>query len=136
MVKILDTSVAIKWFVQEKGHERALVVLGEVLESPGDYAVPELFYFELCHVFNRLFPRPQPSQLKLLKQVMLLGLHRFSLVPDMTETLRNFQNLGLSGYDAAYVTLAKMLKGKWLSFDKKAHDKIAHLKLSELLLAE
>jgi predicted nucleic acid-binding protein len=31
---------------------------------------------------------------------------------------------GLTGYDACYAALAEETKGKWLTFDKKAHLKI------------
>ena len=39
----------------------------------------------------------------------------------------------LSGYDAAYVALAHLLKGLWITCDRKAHARVAGLGLSELL---
>ncbi len=134
MVYILDASVAIKWFVQEKGQDQALEIFKNVLEAPEKYAVPELFYFELSHVFNRIIPSPNSDQLFLLDQVLKLAVHRFSMTRELYQEIRRFQHMGLSGYDAAYVALAKILKGLWLSFDKKAHHKIAHLKLSRLII--
>ena len=133
MVQIIDTSVAIKWFVVERGKEEALVVLEKLLESPKHFAVPELFYFELSHVFNRLIPSPRAEQLELFQEVLRLSLHRCVMTAELVEKIRHFQKLGLSGYDAAYVGLAKILKGTWLTFYGKAHRKIASLKLSRLL---
>jgi predicted nucleic acid-binding protein len=52
---------------------------------------------------------------------------------ELLHDIGEFKKLGLSGYDAAYVALARQLKGRWLTFDAKAHQKIKNLKLSELL---
>jgi len=133
MVRIIDASVAIKWFVDEHDREKAIQILEEIINNPTNFAVPELFYFELAHIFNRLIINPSDIQLELLSQIAILGFHRFSATPALLIEIRRFQKLGLSGYDAAYVGLARMTKGKWITFDRQAHEKIAHLKLSEVL---
>lgn len=133
MVEVIDTSVAIKWFVKESGQEAALEVLKKVLETPDQFAVPELFYFELSHVFHRLVPKPNAGQLELFHTILTLGIYRFAMTADLYQELRPLQSLGLSGYDAAYVALAKLVKGKWITFDAKAHAKIARFSLSRLL---
>jgi len=133
MIEIIDASVAIKWFIKEKGHETSLAVLERILESPEYFAVPELFYFEVSHVLNRLIPSLNRGQKELLHHLLQWGVVRFSMTKEWMEEIRRFQQLGLSGYDSAYAALAKILKGTWLSFDKKAHAKIAHLKLSRCL---
>ena len=133
MVQIVDASVAIKWFVEEKGRDVALKVLQRLLENPKAFAVPEIFYFELVHVFHRLVPHPASDQLDLLATLITLGIHRFSMTPEFLSEIRSIQKLGLSGYDGAYVALAKLLQGRWLTFDEQAHRCIAHLQLSEVL---
>ena len=133
MVKIIDTSVAIKWFVAESGQETALQVFEEAMTTPQNFAVPELFYFELGHVFNRLVSKPNAGQLNVFGQVLSLGLNRFSMTEEFFAEIRSFQARGLSGYDAAYVALAKMTKGVWLTFDAKAHRLVSSLHLSRLL---
>lgn len=133
MVRIIDTSVAIKWFVNEKGRDNALVLLNDLLKDPESFAVPELFYFELSHIFNRLIPNPRDTQLELFDQIINVGINRFSFTPELFKYLQKYQNMGLSGYDASYVALAQMLKGVWITFDKKAHSKIASHHLSQVL---
>ena len=133
MVQIVDASVAIKWFVQEPGTDRALDILGKIIRRPNAFAVPELFYFELAHVFKRVIPKPLDKQLNLLNETMNLGLYRFSMTPELLKEIQELQEIGLSGYDASYVGLAKITKGCWLTFDQKAHSIIQHLNLSELL---
>lgn len=133
MVRIVDTSVAIKWFVIEEGRESALSILAEMVHDPSSFAAPELFFFELAHLFHRLLPQATDEQQNLLGQVFTLGIPRFSLTHELLVAVLRFQRLGLSGYDAAYVALAEDLKGKWLTFDARAHAQISAFNLSELI---
>lgn len=133
MVRIIDASVAVKWFFIEPGQARALEILKQVLAAPREFAVPELFYFEVVNVFHRLLPQPSPVQRGLLKSLVTFGIQRFAMTAELAMAVGPFQALGLSGYDGAYAALAKHLKGRWLTFDHVAHQRIAHLGLSEAL---
>jgi predicted nucleic acid-binding protein len=133
MVRVIDASVALKWFLLEEGRDRALTLLEELLAAPDAFAVPELFYFELAHVLHRAVPDPTPLQSELLQQVLVLGIQRFAMTPALLNEMRGLQREGLSGYDAAYVGLAKILEGRWVTFDRKAHERIAPLGLSQAL---
>ncbi|MBI1862454.1 MAG: type II toxin-antitoxin system VapC family toxin [Deltaproteobacteria bacterium] len=136
MVRIVDASVAIKWFIEEPGHEVAIAMLEELIEKPRNFAVPELFFFELFHVFHRILPRATNEQFDLLTTVVELPIQRFSMTRELLEACSEFQKMGLSGYDSAYVGLAKVLKGQWVTFDSKAHAVVRHTNLSKLLLAQ
>jgi predicted nucleic acid-binding protein len=133
MVRVIDASVAIKWLVREDGSDKALEVLKDVVSAPAGFAVPELFYFELAHVFHRLFPHASEKQASLLAGILSLGLHRFSMTADLLAEMRFFQKKGLSGYDSAYVALAKMLQGRWVTFDRQAHGRVKRFGVSEVL---
>ena len=133
MVQIVDASVAIKWFVDEEGTTSSLKILEAILQQPELFAVPELFFFELNHVLNRIFPKFDSKQIELFEIVVDLGWSRFPFSSLMGEKARHFQGLGLSGYDASYAALASMLNGKWITFDKQAHIKIQSLKISRLI---
>lgn len=54
------------------------------------------------------------------------------MTSELYELQTQLQNSGLSDYDAAYVAVAKMLKGKWITFDEKAHKTIQKMQLSVL----
>lgn len=133
MVTVVDASVAIKWFVREPGQEVALTVLLEMLAKPKRFAVPELFFFELVHVFHRLIPQPPPQQVQVLHTVLDCGLPRFAMTPTLATAVQKLQGMGLSGYDAAYVALARELSGTWLTCDEKAHHRIKGLRISRIL---
>jgi hypothetical protein len=49
MLTIIDTSVAVKWFVSdgEPKRKEALIVLDTICCEPHRYAVPELFFNEM-----------------------------------------------------------------------------------------
>jgi predicted nucleic acid-binding protein len=102
------------------------------LAAPGSFAVPELFFFELAHVFFRAVPQPSGIQVRLMASLTTIGIQRFSMTPDLLAEIDRLRQFGLSGYDAAYVGLAGTLGGRWVTFDRKAHDVIAHLGLSEV----
>ena len=58
-LRIIDASVAIKWFVREKtGRQAAMGLLDEIEASPEKFAVPELFFNEMLSVLCRLLDSP------------------------------------------------------------------------------
>lgn len=133
MVRVVDASVGIKWFIKEDHSEQALECLQELFIGPESFAVPELFFFELVHTFNRLVASPNSTHLELLEMILVLPVRRFSMTSEMMREMKYFQNRGLSGYDAAYIALAKLTNGRWLTADKKAYKLVANEKLSMLL---
>ena len=135
MIEIPDVSLAIKWFLDEKDSEEALTILESILDSPENYVVPELFFYELNHVLYRTQGKIISIQKKQIDLLMNLGWKRFSLTPDILKITHKFQELGLSGYDSAYVALAEYINGVWITYDKEAHKKIARYKLSRLLIS-
>jgi len=133
MIWILDASVAVKWFVEEEHSDKAFEILEDILDHPTNYAIPELFFFELNHVIYRLLGNYSKEHKDLLDILVTMGFNRFSATPEYLEEIHRFQKMGISGYDASYIGLAAMLKGKWLTFDEAAHKKVAKLGISKLV---
>lgn len=120
MIRVLDTSVLVKWFVEEQGRDKALGILEEVVERPRRFAVPALVWYELTHVLLRVAKDLEAAQ-RNLEKVMQLGLPCFSATPDRcARAMRLAKRTRLSGYDAHYVILAEELEGQWVTFDAKA----------------
>lgn len=134
MVEVLDASVATKWFVEETGRDAALEILSKVLLNPEAFCVPELFYFELAHVLNKVLGKLDSSQKRLYESILHFGIQRLSMTPEIYQGICEFQAMGLSGYDAAYVATAKKVSGIWVTFDHKAHRLIQTLGLSRCLV--
>ena len=120
MIRVLDASVLVKWFVEEKGRDKALAILEEVIERPRRFAVPELVWYELSHVLLHVAKDVEGSSRR-LETIAHLGIPCFSATAERcSRAMRLARRVGLSGYDAHYVVLAEDLEGCWVTFDGKA----------------
>lgn len=127
---IIDASVALRWFLKEEKHENAEVIKSQIVKSPEEFAVPELFTFEVFSVLFRLHPSPVQVFSEGLLSLLNLGVLRVPMSLSMTKQAGIYAAYGLSGYDACYAALAKELNGKWLTYDKKAFEKIKDEKIA------
>lgn len=119
---ILDASVLIKCFVEEKGSPQALALLEDLLENPSRYIFPELVFFELSNILNRLIKEDEDPRHALYELLVNGPVQRVSMTVELVKGIRKFQKVGLSGCDAAYVALAEMVGGLWVTADTKAHN--------------
>lgn len=126
MLTIIDTSVAVKWFIagDEPGRNEALLVLDNLCSEPHHYAVPELFFNEMLAVFCRLLS--DASEIKEYMRVLeQLGMERIGngsqLLNRAVEIAKQFN---ISGYDAIFAAAASLVGGVWLTADKAAVKKL------------
>lgn len=124
MIWVVDASVAIRWFIEQESHRHADLVLEEMLSHPDRFAVPELFSFEVYAVLCRIHPRGDDVFIKGMIPVLNCGILRYPMTEGLALKAALFLEKGLTGYDACYAALARELKGKWLTFDEKAHQLI------------
>ncbi|HXW60734.1 MAG TPA: type II toxin-antitoxin system VapC family toxin [Myxococcota bacterium] len=132
--KIVDASVAIKWFlVNEEKREEALNLLDEIQSAPHYFAVPELFFNEMLAVFCKA--ESEASKIKrYLYAIENLGFHRLGNGSELLNTAAEIAvKYKLSAYDAVYAASAKVMDGLWITADLKAHKRIARLKISQAL---
>ena len=130
MIWIIDASVAIKWLLEDESHPNAEKVLERVLDTPGHFAVPELFGFEVLAVIRRVHPDGLNAFTKAIIPILQSGIFRQPMTEELALSAAPFIKSGLTGYDACYAALAKDLKGIWLTYDKKAHALIRNFNLS------
>jgi len=130
MIWVIDASVAVRWFIQEEFHPNADKVLQTMIDEPERFAVPELFSFEVYSVLQRLHPEGLLAFTKGVMPLLQGGIFRQPMSEDLAVKANHFVQLGLTGYDACYAALAHDLKGKWLTFDEKAHRLIKKEKVS------
>jgi len=130
MIWVLDASVALRWFIEEETHPLADEVLEQVISEPEKFAVPELFAFEVFSVLQRVHPKGLEAFRKGIIPLLQGGMFRQPMTENLAMKANRFVKLGLTGYDACYAALARDLKGRWLTFDKKAHELIQQEKAS------
>ena len=133
-LKIIDASVAVKWFVREKtGRQAAMVLLDEIEASPAEFAVPELFFNEMLSVLCRLLDSPA-QVVDYMNALQDLGLHRIGNGRELlTAAAALAKKHSIPGYDAVYAACAKLTNGVWITADKSAHDRLSSTRLSTVL---
>ncbi len=134
MIWVIDASVAVRWFIEQESHPHADLVLEKMLSHPDRFAVPELFCFEVYAVLCRIHPHGTEVFLKGMIPVLNCGILRYPMTEGLALQTSAFIDRGLTGYDACYAALAKELKGRWLTFDEKAHQIIKRFQVSFALL--
>jgi predicted nucleic acid-binding protein len=133
MIWVLDSSVAVKWFIFEESHPAAEEVLVALIDQPGQFAIPELFAFEVFSVLHRLHPHSRMVFEEGVLPLLQAGLLRMPMTETLAAQAHPFVQMGLTGYDACYAALARGLDGLWLTFDQRAHKAIRKEKVSWLL---
>jgi predicted nucleic acid-binding protein len=133
MIRVIDSSVAIRWFLAEEAHPRADRVLADLIERPEIFAVPELFAFEVYAVLQRIHPEGLKAFREGLIPLLQSGIYRQPMTDKLAVQAARYVRLGLTGYDACYAALAFDLKGIWLTFDRKAHQSLRKEKISFFL---
>ncbi len=135
MITVIDTSVAIKWFINESGEQtdKAKNVLLQIKLDPTRFVVPELFFNEILAVFCKIISDAKTINhyLEILSQ---LGIERIGngrqLLSEATIIAKKYS---LPGYDAIFVSTAKLVSGVWLTADKDAVKKLRVSGIAELL---
>ena len=131
MIWIVDASVAVRWFLKDESHPNADAVLQRLIDSPESFAVPELFCFEVYAVLCRVHPSAQDVFIKGMIPILNSGIFRQPMTESLAMDAARFVRKGLTGYDATYAALAAEMKGRWLTFDQKAHKCLLKERISQ-----
>lgn len=131
---VLDASVVVEWFSPSLPAARtaALSVLAEVESDPRGFVVPALLFSEVHAVLCRRLARDTDVD-SALDDLYALGMQ---VAPFDRATARTATRIahahGLTGHDATYAAVAKLVGGVWTTLDRKAHRRIASLGLSRV----
>ncbi len=133
-LKIIDASVAVKWFVREEaGKQAAMGLLDEIESSPAGFAVPELFFNEMLSVLCRLLASPE-EVIDYMNALQDLGLHRIGNGRELITAAADLAKThSITGYDAVCAACAKLSGGVWITADQNAHDRLSSMRLSSIL---
>ncbi len=113
--------MALRWYIADEKNANAEAIHKRVVESPGSFAVPELFGYEVFSVLFRVHPHPLRTFQEGILPLLSSGLLRYPLTEGIAQRAATYVGQGLTGYDSFYVALAEELDGLWLTFDSKAH---------------
>jgi predicted nucleic acid-binding protein len=127
VIRVLDTSVVVKWFFNEEGTDRAEALLSELLEGSARIQVPSSLFYELANV---IWSRRTEGVSEQQARMIWAELVSFPLwITDWSEILPEALTFAIQHevtvYDAVFVVLAKQLGGDLVTADRVLWDKVA-----------
>jgi len=131
---VLDTSVIVKWFIEEKGSERALLWLEKHIKKEEIILVPSLFFYEIANVLRYNKRLPTDEILNLVEELFRLNLKIEEVTPELIMrgvVLAREKNISI--YDAIFVVLAKIYQLSFYTADEKLYKKVKGLGFVKLL---
>jgi predicted nucleic acid-binding protein len=124
MEKVFDASVIIKWFINEDGSDKALTYLQNYKNKRFSIIAPTLLYYELGNIL--LAKKATENQVsKIMVSLLALSFSNIDIGHDaFKKVFENAQELNITYYDAAYITLMKKYDCDLITADKKLYEKI------------
>ncbi|MBI4999742.1 type II toxin-antitoxin system VapC family toxin [Candidatus Gottesmanbacteria bacterium] len=121
---ILDTSIIIKWFLQEEDSDRALNLLDKIKNQSLEAITPSIVFLELTNaLFFSGHPTLEATQ-KAIRDFSSLGLEIITPdIPLIEKTISQMFKWDIASYDALFITLAEEIKVPLITADKKHHKK-------------
>ncbi|MBI2266226.1 MAG: type II toxin-antitoxin system VapC family toxin [Armatimonadetes bacterium] len=126
---VLDASVILKWiFRDEDGEEKAKLYRESHVSGKEIIAVPDLLFFEIANV---LATKTRLSQKDATEAFSLLWHFDFELfnfgLEEFLHAIVLSRRHKITLYDASYIELAQRLKCRFVTADRKFHEKIRSL---------
>jgi len=127
---VVDASVVVKWFVEERYSGEALTIRNSFIEGLIDIAVPSILYFE---VLNALKYSGAFGEDELKKIARILEDYQFTAYQlegaYAEKTVEVAMRKGITIYDASYVALALIEEADLYTADEKLLMKTRDLKM-------
>jgi len=123
-MSVLDASVILKWFVDERDSEQALLLREEFYRGEREIVVPDLLLYETANAlrYNPGFSTEEINEV--LKTLFDLGIGiitpTYSLLAKTTGLAKS---LDITCYDATYLALAEELGFEFITADEKFYRK-------------
>jgi len=131
---VLDTSVIIKWFVEEKGSKRALVWLEKHVKGIEKIAVPSLFFYEIANVLRYKKELPLNEIWKVIEYLFKLNLRIEEVNSELImRAVLLAREREISVYDATFVVLSILYRAPFYTADKKLYEKLKAFNFVKLL---
>ncbi|MBU3935078.1 type II toxin-antitoxin system VapC family toxin [Patescibacteria group bacterium] len=117
---VMDNSVLIKLFVEEKGREEVKEIIDLVSEGEMELFCPEFLLVELINVLKSVKKLTGEKIKEILSELLTKGItiepFDYNSWPDLLDLMEKYD---LTAYDALYLWLAKEERCKLLTADKQ-----------------
>ena len=118
---VVDASVAVKWFVDEEGSDKARLVRDNFVTGQLDLAAPDLLRYEVVNAL-RFHPVAEIDGAALAKSLDAIENYQFLVKPSREAWSRAIQlsySSKISLYDAVYLGVSHIMKSPLLTADEK-----------------
>jgi predicted nucleic acid-binding protein len=131
---VLDTSVIIKWFIEEKGSKRALIWLERHIKGTEKIVVPSLLFYEIANVLRYKKELPLSEIWKVIEYLFRLNLKIEEVNPELImRAVLLAREKEISVYDATFVVLAVIYHILFYTADKELYEKLKEFNFVKLL---
>ncbi|NAT10985.1 PIN domain nuclease [ANME-1 cluster archaeon AG-394-G06] len=125
---ILDTSVVVKWFSEEKYTDKALEIREKIRIGEERVVVPDLLLYELA---NALKYNPSFDTNDVRDALTSIFEMEMDIVTPLPATINSAVSLAfgynITVYDAFYVALAKETEFTFITADRKLYERVNDL---------
>src|SRR3989338_8872906 len=124
MKVVLDTSVVLKWFVDETGSDAAREYLEDFIDGKSQILIPTLLFYELGSAcLKKSIPVSEISKIMELLQKLPFEKEDIGFT-SFRKIYQNATEYNIWYYDASYVTLMQKHNCELITADKKLFRKL------------
>lgn len=121
---VLDASISLKWFFEERDSDLAEVLLEKVKNRQVKVFVPQIFFFEVVNAVKTKAKSTARDVAAVIEKIFSLKLASEKADKKfLMETNLYAQKYNLTIYDASYLALAKILKIDLITADESLKKK-------------
>lgn len=125
---VLDTSVIVKWFSEEKFTEKSLKIRERIRNEKEIGAFPDLFLYELSNAlrYNPNFDKEDVREA--VRSILNMDMEIITPTSDIiNKSISMAFERDITIYDASYVALARELEVDLITADKNLYEKVEDL---------
>ena len=80
MTIVIDSSVVLKWYLDEEGKERALNILADILDRKISVILPKIIFFEVGNVllYKKSYSEERVEKFRIILEKTLLNMYDFN----------------------------------------------------------
>ncbi|MEM1582657.1 MAG: type II toxin-antitoxin system VapC family toxin [Candidatus Bathyarchaeia archaeon] len=116
---VLDTSAVVKWFIREDEYAEMREIRDLFIQGKLEIYIPSLLFTEFANALRYTSGITTEDVVKALNALKTLHLNVVNDLDLLPEAVEIAFNTDITVYDAIYVTLAKTMKSKIITYDTK-----------------
>jgi len=131
---VLDTSVVVKWYVEEEDSDKARILMQNHLDGKSTLVVPDLLIYEVANALKYSGAFSEKEICESVQDLYDLKLDIIAPLPSVIyPAIKISLTKDIAFYDAFYLALAQEIKSPLITADKKLYQKVKDLEFVKLL---